>query len=188
MIFGTLAWTIELYMTKYIIDDVLQDFFLSEITISYLWSLDVEKHFDLALASPRNVQIHFFYQVHKIISVLYSAISEALNFVYIRRVIYNSAFKKIKNKLKMPRNCNFCPILDLVTLNVFVFNGNKRNQANSGILILKNSIFWNWICTFRGGASVKLKWVLNFRDIKKEMFISEKRKSSSTSSNVPLAM
>ena len=102
------------------VDDVLQDFFLSEITISSLWSLDVEKHFDLALASPRNVQIHFFYQVHKIISVLYSAISEALNFVYIRRVIYNSAFKKIKNKLKMPRNCNFCPILDLVTLNVFV--------------------------------------------------------------------
>ena len=99
---------------------MLQDFFLSEITISSLWSLDVEKHFDLALASSRNTQIHFFYQVHKIISVLYSSISEALNFVYIRRVIYNPAFKKIKNKLKMPRNCNFCPILDLVTLNVFV--------------------------------------------------------------------
>ena len=63
---------------NYILDDVLQDLLFLEITVSSLRSLDVEKHFDLALASPWNVQIHFFCQVHKIISVLPSAIRKTL--------------------------------------------------------------------------------------------------------------
>ena len=119
---------------------------------------------------------------------MHSAIGEALDFVYVGRVTYNSAFKKAKKYLKMPWYCIFLSNRGSGNFECFcfqsnVFNGNKRNQANLVILILKNSIFFNWICTFRGGAPVKIKCFLNFRDFKKEMVISEKRKSSSTSSS-----
>ena len=43
-------------VTKIWLDDVLENFFLSDLTVSF----DVKKHFDLTLASPRNVQINFF--------------------------------------------------------------------------------------------------------------------------------
>ena len=42
-----------------IVDDVLEDFLFSEMTISFLKSLKFKKHFILTLAPPQNVQIQF---------------------------------------------------------------------------------------------------------------------------------
>ena len=64
-----------------------------------------------------------------------------------------------------------------------MFNANENNQANSVIFILENSIYLNWICTFRGEARDKPKWFLNSRDFKEAMVVSKKMKSSSTSSS-----
>ena len=110
-----------MYMCVYSLDDVLEDFLFSELTVYSLETLKFFHHFSFSPHITWNVQFRFLCQIHKIISVLQTAIGEALDFVYVGRVTYNLAFKKVKKYSKMPRYFNFWPIWDLVTLNIFVF-------------------------------------------------------------------
>ena len=103
------------------VDDVLEDFLFLELMVYSLKPLKFFHHFVFLLRIPWNVQFHFLCQILKIISVFHSAIDETLDFVYVGRVTYNLAFKKVKKYSKMPRYFNFWPIWDLVTLNIFVF-------------------------------------------------------------------
>ena len=65
--------------------------------------------------------------------------------------------KNQKEEIKMPRNCNFCPILDLVTLNVFVC----VSKVITGMKIIKSIRPFS----FRKTAFLKSGFVVSVDDL-----------------------
>ena len=135
------------------------------------YSLDFLKgnhRFIFSLDYPRKLQIEFFmWGSENIFSFVFSHFWNSL-------IITNNTFslqfaiKRAKHFSKMPQNPykRWSFLSDLVTLTCFVFKANKNKQADSVILIMKNSFLKKWICSFFAWPRVKLKCWWTFKKSK----------------------